>query len=164
MRSSTSKFPPPPERPNRRHLPGPEWWPSTSSVNDCLLSAPRLALCPCSFCRCRWIHTKSVYFSGIQNIHGVDDHGRVGCIFAACITVLLYGGNSVLEQYALPASQLRFGPVAINPFKGRDAKFGNLLHHSFNIGIRYIVSVDEDGKVHFAVFFHAELFRININY
>ena len=84
--------------------------------------------------------------AAVEQVHGIDDHGRVRCIFPRRIAVLLDGRDGVLQQYALPTGSGRFCPVAIDAFEGRCPVFGDLLHHPFYVGIWDVVSIDQDGK------------------
>ncbi len=49
------------------------------------------------------------------------------------------GGNGVRLQHTFPAGQVGLGKVAVNPFKGGGAVFGDLLQHALYIGGGHIV-------------------------
>jgi hypothetical protein len=51
----------------------------------------------------------------MQQVHGVDDHRAVGRVLADGVAELLHGLDRVVQQHALPARQVRRGPVAVDP-------------------------------------------------
>ena len=51
------------------------------------------------------IDAKAIHIARIQQIHGVNDHGAVGCIFAGGVAILLDGNDGVVQQHILPAFQ-----------------------------------------------------------
>ena len=72
---------------------------------------------------------KAVTAAGIQNIHGIYDHGRVGSVLAGGVAVLLDGSDGVLQKDGLPGGHVRRGPIPINSLYCRGAIDGDLGHH-----------------------------------
>ena len=61
--------------------------------------------------------------SGVHDVHGVDDHGRIGGIFARGVAELLNGRDRVLKQRIFPFRMQRARPVAIDTLVSDSAIF-----------------------------------------
>ena len=72
---------------------------------------------------------ETVALSGIEDVHGVDDHSRIGGVLSGGIAVLLDGGDGVLQQDRLPGGHIGGGPVPVDALDGGGAVDGNLGHH-----------------------------------
>lgn len=52
----------------------------------------------------------------VEQVHGVDDEGRVAGVFAVHVVVLLHGLDGVVQNHGLPVAHLGRGPVTVNAF------------------------------------------------
>ena len=95
---------------------------------------------------------EAVYISRIQNIHGVDDHGGIGGIFAGGVAVLLDGIYGPVQEHIFPRPFFIVRPVAVNAFIGGDTNIGYLIQNIFDIFGRYVVCVDQYCKSAFILF------------
>src|SRR5699024_9732825 len=87
-----------------------------------------------------------VQVAGIQQVHGVDDHGRVGGVFAGGVAVLLHRDDGIVQKRIFPAFQPDVAPVAVDALAGRHAEGGGLVHDDLDILGRNVVRVDQYGK------------------
>lgn len=89
--------------------------------------------------------------AGVEQVHGIDDHGAVGGVFAGRVGELLDGDDGVLEQAASPAFHARAGPVAVDAAHAGGAVVGDFGHEACYYPRGDVVGVDEDGDVVAAV-------------
>ncbi len=68
---------------------------------------------------------EAVKMMGVQQIHGVDNHGGVCGILALRIGKLLDRLDGLLEELILPPVQVGAGPVAISPLYAYGSISGN---------------------------------------
>lgn len=86
-----------------------------------------------------------VHIVGVQNVHGVNDEGRVCGVFAYGVLKLLDGDDGVFQQFLPPAARLRAGPVAINALVGGNTILGHLVQNVGNVFVGNIVGIDQQG-------------------
>ena len=89
---------------------------------------------------------ESVAVSGIEDIHGVDDHGGIRGILSGGIPVLLHRGNGVFQQRLLPAADVGAGPVAVDSLQGWRSVNGDLLNGRLQTVPGNVVRVDQHGE------------------
>ena len=68
-------------------------------------------------------YAKPLDRSGVHDVHGVDDHGRIGGVFARGVAELLNGRDRVLKQRIFPFRMQRARPIAIDTLVGDSAIF-----------------------------------------
>ena len=86
---------------------------------------------------------EALYFAGVEDVHGVDDHGGVGGVFPRGVAVLLDGADGIVQQHAFPGDQGGVGPVAVNALVGGHPVFGDLVQDQFDVFPRHVIRVDE---------------------
>ena len=94
---------------------------------------------------------KAVHLAGVEDVHGVDDHGRVGGVLAGGVAVLLDGGDGVLQQDGFPGGHIGGGPVSVDALDGGGAVDGDLRHHVPHGGPGGVVRVDEHRQAQISV-------------
>ena len=87
---------------------------------------------------------KAIHIARIQQIHGVNDHGAVGCIFAGGVAILLDGNDGVVQQHILPAFQAGIRPIAVNTFAGRHAKGRSFIQNHLYIFGADVIRIDQN--------------------
>ena len=88
----------------------------------------------------------------MQQIHGSDDHGDVGCVFAGNVVKLLFGADGEALELRLPVFQRVLAPVAVGFFHDDAAVGRHLVQHGLQLGQLRVVRVDEHGD--FLEIFH----------
>ena len=83
----------------------------------------------------------------MQNVHSVDNHGRIGSVLAGGVTVLLDGSDGVFQQGWFPAAHRGLGPVAVDALDGGNAELGYLVEHFSNLRIGHIVGIYQHGQI-----------------
>ena len=83
---------------------------------------------------------------GIQQLHRIHRHGHVGSVFALGVIELLHRPQRVIEQLALPAAQVRLGPVAVNAADADLAQGGQLCQDVVHLLGGRIVGINEQGN------------------
>ena len=78
-------------------------------------------------------NTISIHISGIQNIHGINDHRRIGCVFSGGIAVLLDRNDGILQKNLFPGGKPCTGPVSIDPFVGGYADVCHFIHDDLDV-------------------------------
>ena len=86
---------------------------------------------------------ETVALSGIEDVHGVDDHSRISGVLSGGIAVLLDGGDGVLQQDRLPGGHIGGGPVPVDALDGGGTVDGDLGHHVPHGGPGGVVRVNE---------------------
>ena len=84
---------------------------------------------------------------GIEQIHGINNHGTVGGIFAGGVAKLLYRLDRVIQQMVFPAAQFGGSPVAIDALYIGGSVFGNFCQKSLNNHWLGIIGINEDGQL-----------------
>src|SRR5690606_2177610 len=87
---------------------------------------------------------ETVEGTGVQQIHGVDDHGAVGRVLAAGVGELLDRLQRVLQQAGLPFPQSRRGPVAVDALDAGDTETGHLRQQTLDDRRIGVVRVDQN--------------------
>ena len=81
----------------------------------------------------------------MQQIHGSDDHGDVGRVFAGNVVKLLLGADGEALELRLPVFQRVLAPVAVGFFHNDAAVGRHLVQHGFKFGQLRVVGIDQDG-------------------
>ena len=81
----------------------------------------------------------------MQDVHGVDDHGAVGGIFADGIAELLDGLEGMIVKRILPGIHTVGGPVAVDAPDGNLAVSSGLDEHLRQQRRLGIIPIDQDG-------------------
>ena len=79
----------------------------------------------------------------VENVHGIDDHGRVSGVFALRVAELLDGRDGVFEQGVLPLGVHRKRPVAVDALIGYGSVLRKLVHDGLDVFRRNVVGVYE---------------------
>ena len=87
---------------------------------------------------------ESVQIAAVEQVHGVNDHGAVGCIFAGGVAILLDGNDGVVQQHILPAFQAGIRPIAVNTFAGRHAKGRSFIQNHLYICGADVIRIDQN--------------------
>ena len=89
---------------------------------------------------------EAVHLAGIQDVHGVNDHGHIRGIFSYCIVELLDGVDGVFQKSVLlPA--VSFRPVSVNTAVGRITVIRNFVKYARRIFFTDIVRIYEYRKM-----------------
>ncbi|MNS76162.1 hypothetical protein D3C72_1097010 [compost metagenome] len=89
---------------------------------------------------------EAVEAPGVQQVHGVDDHGAVGGVLAHGVAELLDRLDRVRQQSLLPSGQVGLGPVAVDALHGGHAVLGHFGQQAFHDGGRRVVGVDQHSQ------------------
>jgi hypothetical protein len=84
---------------------------------------------------------------GVEQVHRVDDHRRVGGVLARRVGELLDGLDRLGEQVVLPALQVVAGPVAVRALDVGGAVLGDLGQQRLGDRGLGVVRVDEHGQL-----------------
>ena len=87
-----------------------------------------------------------IQVAAVQKVHSINDHGRVGGVFAGGVAVLLDGDDGVVQQCIFPAFQPHVRPVAIDALAGGHAKGRCFVQNHLYIFWRDVVRVNENRK------------------
>ena len=86
---------------------------------------------------------EALHRARVQDVHGVDDHGRVGGILALSVAELLDGRDGVLQQRVFPLGMERERPVAVDALVGDGAVLRQLVGDGLYIFRRHVVGIDQ---------------------
>ena len=89
--------------------------------------------------------------SRIENVHGVDDHGRVGGTLPGGVSVLLDGDDGIVQENPFPGGELGVGPVPVDSFVGGNAVFCGFVQDNIDVFFGNVVCVDQYGVFQFFV-------------
>ena len=92
---------------------------------------------------------EALHRARVQDVHGVDDHGRVGGVLALRVAELLDGRDGVFQQRVLPFGMERERPVAVDALVGDGAVLRQLVGDGLYILGRHVVGVDQERKALF---------------
>ena len=88
---------------------------------------------------------EAIHAAGVQDIHGVDDHGAVGGVLADGVAELLDGLDGVRLQRILPAAHVGGGPVAVDAADGCQPVFADLCQHFIDQRRLGVIAIDQHG-------------------
>ena len=80
---------------------------------------------------------------GVEDVHGVDDHGGIRGILALGVAELLDGRDGVLQQRVLPFRVQGERPVAVDALDSDGAILRQLVQDRLQVARRHVVRVDE---------------------
>ena len=86
---------------------------------------------------------ESFHRIGVEDIHGVDDHGRVCGVLTLGVAELLNRRDGILQQHLLPLNMAGQRPVAIDALVGDGAVFRQLIEDGLQVLCGDVVRVDE---------------------
>ena len=89
---------------------------------------------------------ESVDGARIQDIHGIDDHRRIGRVLTVRVAVLLHRDDRIIQQATLPAREARTRPVAVDALVRRGAGVGDFLQNDLDVLLGDVVGIDKDGE------------------
>ena len=89
---------------------------------------------------------ETIHPAGVQNVHGVDDHGAVGGVLTDCKAELLDGLNGEGVQHVLPAAHIGGSPVAVNAADGHETVLAGFSQHFFQEGGLGVITIDQDSN------------------
>lgn len=85
--------------------------------------------------------TEDIHLIGIENIHSIDYHRRIGGVFPGCVIILLNRVNGIFQEYIFPSIHGRLREIAIYTFDGEITKSRQLIGHILDISVRYVVRI-----------------------
>ena len=85
---------------------------------------------------------EGVQLLGVEQVHGVDDHGGVGGVLALRVGELLDGLNGEGMQGFLPAFQVACFPIAVGASDVGGAVFGQLIKHPVNGLVTGVITIN----------------------
>jgi len=83
----------------------------------------------------------------VQQVHGVDNHGRVRRVLALSIGKLLHGLDGQFEKRALPSIQASTGPIAVGPLDAYGPISGDLREQGPDPCVLRVVRINENGEL-----------------
>ena len=79
----------------------------------------------------------------VQDVHRVDDHGRVRGVLPLRVPELLNGRDRVFQKRVLPFRMKGERPIAVDALVGDGAVFGQFVGDGLDVLRRYVVGIDE---------------------